>query len=435
MTIRKTIQSFTLILLLAAGGFLAFRVSAGADDQLASSDVPSSRLLPVDTLQLQEISSYSRVRQYTGLLKEAKRSRLSFQRGGEVVELLADEGDAVAKGQVLARLDARHLEARRAQLGAEISEAQAVLAELEAGPRRETIAAKRAELKAQHARRESLSKQVRRRGQLVDTTAVSREEFETFSFDLAAASAQVERLQSELEELLAGTRKEQITAQQARLAQLQAGLADLEHDLEDTVIKAPYAGRIGTRLLDEGTVVSPGTVVFVLLDDTNLEAWIGLPVTASAQQFAVGDTCPVEVNGREYAAQVRSLAAEVDTATRTQMIRLRLAEQQNGTVLPGQVARISVAENVQTNGFWVPTAALSRGTRGLWSVYVVDSNDNQSSHRVAQRDVELLETLGDRSFVRGTLVSGDLLVADGAHRIVAGQRVALRPAQTTQASR
>jgi len=42
---------------------------------------------------------------------------------------------------------------------------------------------------------------------------------------------------------------------------------------------------------------------------------------------------------------------------------------------------------------------------------------------IARRDVELLDTVGTDSFVRGTLQSGDAIVASGTHRVVVGQRV------------
>lgn len=422
MTFRKPSILIAVVAVAGLGSatYLRFTASGGELDSAAFLNPPDAEHLPVKTITATPVDSYLRERRYTGLLKASRRSQLSFQRGGQVVELLVDQGDVVTVGQILGRMDSRHIQAHREQLKAQIAEATAVLAELDAGPRQETIDSKRAELKAQQARAESLDRQVARRGSLVSTNAVTREEYESFSFDRDAARAQVDQLQSELEELLAGTRAEQIDAQRARLGQLQAALVDADHDLEDTVLRAPYTGRIAERLIDEGTVVNTGAAVFELLDDTNMEAWIGLPAAAS-RQLSAGGQCSVEVSGQQVRAIVQSLAADVDQATRTRMVRLRLDPVREQVLLPGQVVRLSLNERVQQSGYWVPTTSLTRGTRGLWSVYIIEKDS--SVEEVTRRDVELLDTLGDRSFIRGALTAGDQIVASGTHRLVVGQQV------------
>ena len=82
---------------------------------------------------------------------------------------------------------------------------------------------------------------------------------------------------------------------------------------------------------------------------------------------------------------------------------------------------MSVNETVDQSGYWVPTTSLTRGKRGLWSVFVVE--DLQQREAIARRDVELLDTVGTQSFVRGTLQTGDRIVASGTHRVVVGHHV------------
>ncbi|MCG8448872.1 MAG: efflux RND transporter periplasmic adaptor subunit [Pirellulales bacterium] len=400
--------------------------SASAIVDLQEANFP----LPVTTLTAERVDSYPRERHYTGLLRELRRSQLSFQRGGEVVELLVDEGDAVEAGQVLGRLDARHIRAAQARLTAQVGEAKAVLAELLAGPRKETIAAKRAELRAQQSQVKVLEGQLARRRQLVRSGSVTQEEYETFLFDTQSAQARTEVVARQLEELVAGTRVEQISAQRARLAQLDAQLTDIVHDLEDTTLLAPFAGRISRRMVDEGTVLSAGAPVLELIDDTQLEAWIGMP-QLSATALRLGDQYELEVEGQTIRATLHSLGPDVDQTTRTRNAILRLHAAQQ-IVVPGQVVRLPVSESVAESGYWVPTTALARGTRGLWSLYVVDEKGGRQV--IARRDVELLDTVGERSFVRGTLQPGEQIVADGAHRVVVGQRVTLSGEKLAQKS-
>ena len=377
-----------------------------------------AKILPVTTLTVQRVDSYARQRAYTGLLRESRRSQLSFQRGGELLELLVDEGQPVVAGQTLGRLDARHIRAQRAQVEAQVAEAKAVLDELLAGPRQETIAAKQAELRAQLSQSQVLEKQLARRKQLVRTTSVSREEFETYLHDYEAAVARQDVVQRQLDELLAGTRKEKIAAQRARLAQLDAQLTDIVHDLEDTQLVAPFAGRVAKRFVDEGTVIAAGSPVLEIIDDTQLEAWVGLP-PAAANALQVGEQRELLISGEPMEATVQSLAPDVQQATRTRNVILRLHTDEQ-TALPGQVVRLTIDEKVSDTGYWVPTTALTRGARGLWSLYVVENDI------VTRRDIELLDTVGTESFVRGTLQSGDQIVASGAHRVVVGQRVKIQ---------
>jgi len=94
--------------------------------------------------------------------------------------------------------------------------------------------------------------------------------------------------------------------------------------------------------------------------------------------------------------------------------------------VPGQVARLTVNEAIASAGYWVPTTALTHGTRGLWSLYVARPAEGRSDFgEVERRDVELIHTAGDRSLVRGTLGANEHVISSGTHRVVVGQRVAL----------
>ena len=431
LTSRQKLTKRSLLLV----GLVIIAIASGTSwNQFSSSSAnaePSKPNTPleVETISAEQVDSYIRQRSYTGLLREARRSQVSFQRAGEIVELLVDEGQRVSQGQRLAQLDNRHIRARQAQLQAQLMESEAVLDELLAGPRPETIAAKRAELQALEAQAAVLEKQLSRREQLVENASVSREEYETYLFDFRAASARADVARRQLDELLAGTRKEQIAAQRARTAQLKAQLADVSHDLDDAILLAPFAGRVSQRFLDEGTVVAPGTAVFELLDDDHLEAWVGLPTSSSAG-LQVGEQYRLIVEGKTVDAQVYSKAPDVDRTTRTQNVIFRLAAPSQG-VLPGQVVRVAIDEQVGQAGYWVPTTALTRGTRGLWNVYVVETAGE--FQEIARRDVELLDTVGQRSFVRGTLQTGDQIVASGTHRVVVGQKVSTAPSSVAVA--
>ena len=70
-----------------------------------------------------------------------------------------------------------------------------------------------------------------------------------------------------------------------------------------------------------------------------------------------------------------------------------------------------------------------KGLRGLWSCYVLVEADREASitekkaFRLKEQTVEILHQDGERVLVRGTISPGDVIVADGVHRLVPGQLV------------
>jgi hypothetical protein len=92
---------------------------------------------------------------------------------------------------------------------------------------------------------------------------------------------------------------------------------------------------------------------------------------------------------------------------------------------------LELEETVETDGFWLPSTALTQAERGLWSAFVgeeersSDGSPQTGLFRVARRDLEVLHTESDRVLVRGTLHAGEPVITGGTHRVVPGQVVRL----------
>lgn len=424
------------------------------------------RSLPVRATRLEPVEFIEQRRTYTGTLRARRASELSFDRTGTLVEVAVEEGQQVTAGDSLARLDVRNLQLRRDELTAQREAAAAKLRELQAGPREQTIAAAAARVRALQAQLDLLDVTHRRNVQLVESHAVSQDEFDRTSFGRAEARARLEAAQRELDELRAGTRIEQLDMQQAVVRQLDAALRDVVVDLEESVLVAPFDGTIAARHVDEGTVVAPATPVLRLVERQHVEAWIGLPAETIE---ALDDTDPgvdplgagtegaeppheILVQGRAFAARVKAVLPELDEATRTQIVIFSLRSGGAAELVPGSVARFQAVERFMAAGFRLPTTALYRGQRGLWSVLVVETQPRRQNATlrggegsetsvaamsdansamdvalphgvIARRDVEVLHTDGEYALVRGTLQAGELVVVDGTHRLAPGQRV------------
>ncbi len=398
--------------------------------------IESPQILPVETMRLQAVDSYATSRVYTGEMVARRSSDLGFERSGTVIELLADEGDIVAAGEPLARLDTRDLAAQRQQLEAEKRRVQAQLQELETGPRAEDIAAAEGAVSDLNNQLSLAQLQANRRAELYAKGAISREELDEKTFGARAIADRLQQAQSQLEELRNGTRSEQLAAQVAQVDQIDARIEAIDVSLDKSVLLAPFAGKVSARAVDEGTVVSGAQLVMKLVENGAMEARIGVP-EQMAQRLVVGDRQSIQVSTRTYPAVVTARLPEVDEVSQTVTVVLEVAADEDLTnnLTIGATARMPMAEQQSASGYWLPSTALIAGERGLWSVYALVKDEGADAYRVARRDVEVLHTESDqtdaqtagssesRAFVRGLVAQGDRIVTSGTHRVVAGQLV------------
>lgn len=387
-------------------------------------------ILPVMTTQLKLIKSYVTTQTFTGEVVAQRATELGFERAGELVWLNVDRGNLVKAGTPIAKIDTRNLEAQRLQLVAQKAGAVAVLEELQNGPRKESIAAARAQVKDLETQLQLEQIKRTRRENLWQEGAISREQFDEVAYGSNALLQRLAVVRSELEELLTGTRQEQIAAQQAAVKQLEANISELEISIAKSTIEAPFSGIIAARRLDEGTVVNPGQSIVRLVEDVSPEVEIGVSVQVAAG-LRVGSRHQVQIGQKSYDATIASILPEVNPATRTRTVVLNLPSTSQA-VTPQQIARLKIRQNVPTNGYWLPTTALVQGERGLWSCYTLVEVERQTGatqeqlYQVERRDVEVLHAEGERVLVRGTIQAGNTVIVDGTQRVVPGQLV--RPA-------
>ena len=99
--------------LLGVAGLLVLFGSVAGYQALVESceDSPPAegRVLPVETVEIEQVSSYQVSRIYTGEIAAIRNSELGFERGGELVEVMANEGDRKAMQDVVIRATRRVL--------------------------------------------------------------------------------------------------------------------------------------------------------------------------------------------------------------------------------------------------------------------------------------------------------------------------------------
>ncbi len=359
--------------------------------------------------------------EFSGSLRARQQTELGFLRAGRLDQLYTSEGQNVVSGQVLAEQDRRALLAKRAELMAQLTQAEAIQAEIEAGPRPFERRAAEDEILDLEAQLQLVRTKLERRSVLFQEGAIAREVVDDFATEENRVKARLQAARNRLRDLDEGSRPETVRAAQARTAQLRANLGSLEVELEDTQLRAPYSGRISAKYAEVGTFLQAGTPVLTLVGLAGLEAELHLPPD-QVSELSPGRTVELLASGASWSAEVRQVLPVVDLETRTQRVLFHLPSG-NG-LQPGQLVRYRVEGTDPGLGYWLPSIALVTAERGLFACYTLDSEpDEEGLYTVLKQSVEVLQTDGSRSFVRGTL-SGELLViTEGVHRVVPGQKV------------
>jgi HlyD family secretion protein len=184
---------------------------------------------------------------------EAKQVDIATKYQGRIKDVLADEGDNVDAGQVVAAMDTEPLEAQLRSDEAKIKEAQ--------DNRRTALA----EVAAKQAEFNYSDKQYKRSKELFVRGAVSEQE------------ADVDRAHMEMNRAaLLGAQAQAVRTQSS----IDAATADAERikaEIEDSVLKAPIRGRVQNRLAEPGEVLPAGGKVLALVDLSDVYMYVFLP--------------------------------------------------------------------------------------------------------------------------------------------------------------
>lgn len=410
-------------ILTVAGLTTWFAISYSGQQDESPQDVIT--LLTVPVVAVEASSSYDRRESYLGRVEAARSSDLGFERPGRLIDVLVDEGEAVEKDAVLARLDDATLQSQREEILARKAQSEALLAEMVAGPRVEVIEAAQATVKRFEAELARAKLSANRQKQLVRQQATSAEDYDQARFEEEAIAGQLGAARANLTELERGTRQEQIDAQRAIVRQLEAELATIDVEIDKTILRAPFAGVISDRYVDEGVVVSVGQAVLRLLERERLEVRVGLAREA-LDSLAATDPLIVDVHGTTVAASRYRVLPDRNVRTRTVPVLLALDEPP-AAVRVDDVATLELRKPIVEPGYWLPLSALTESHHGLWNCYVARPVDGEKeTGRVEARQVEILHTETDQVYVRGAVEPNEFVIIDGLQRIVPGQDVRIQ---------
>ena len=212
---------------------------------------------------------------------------------GKVIQLYADQGDHVKKGQLLAKLENDDFIQQQTQSEAEVSRADA------------NLNVEMANLKKARANLELAENNVQRYRELVGKNLVSKLEAEQYENSYQVAKEEVTRCAAAVESARMGQKSNQ------------AGLGVARSKVADTLICAPQDGVIISRDLEKGATVTPGMSIFRLADPQTV--WVKTNVDESQLKgVAVGKKAVITLRsapGEQFPGLVSRVGRESDRVT------------------------------------------------------------------------------------------------------------------------
>jgi RND family efflux transporter MFP subunit len=369
---------------------LAAAVAAAACGTVEGTEIKPPR--PVKTMAVTAADAAPAIR-YSATIEAFEQVPLSFKASGYVDELLrrrgadgrmraAQPGDAIPRGTILARV-------REGDYRERVNQARARVADAE-------IARGKARLDLDRARI------------LFEAASLIKPDLDAAQSAFDSAEARVASAQADLE----------------------LGLIALR----DTALVAPATGVLLERRIEQGALVSGGTVGFVLGDISAVKARFGIP-DAMIQAITLGAEIDVTVealNGAAFAGRITAIAPAADPQSRVFDIEITVPNA-DGQLRPGMIGAVALGPAAARGAqsavpvLTVPLTAVVRATPGSDQYAVFVAEKNGATEIVRRRSVTLGEVLGNGIAVRQGVALGERVVVSGATLLVDGEPVRTIP--------
>ncbi len=332
---------------------------------------------PVRSIQAEALENTSNpiTQHYVGIVDAKDQIEYSFKSSGRLGEIHVEDGQAVTKGQLIAKLDIQDLKFQADAAQANYAAAQ--------------LSVKKA--------KEALNYDQNLLSSMKDLYAAG---------SISADQLDQVELKAEVSEA---------THNQAA-SQLTAALADLNYKnalLDDANIYAQADGTIIKVLYEEGELVPQGYPVTVQRSETQIIK-VGIP-QKSLNDIEVGSTAHISIDGTAAEGLVTRIDEAPDTTTRTYMAEITV---EDSNFHLGSIAEADI-EIGQQSGIWIPIQALL--SEGEDFVYVTDGE------RAFKRTVIPHDTSGMRVRVEG-LEAGEMIVVSGMNNLTDGINITVTDA-------
>jgi RND family efflux transporter MFP subunit len=365
------------------------------------------------------------VRTFPGKVEAAKRVELAFQVNGLLVKLPVQEGQKVAKGDLIAQLRQDEFQARLKALQGQLDQARAALRALRAGERPEERARREAQVRAAEAKLANARTEFNRAQRLQRGNAISAADYQNAFTALRLAQEDHKAAQQMLEKGTIG-REEEIEAKEAAVRGLEAQVVEANIQLKDSTLLAPYDGVIAQRFVEPNQNIKAKQPVVKFQDADEIDIAVDVPETVMASDIGLADIVQLvaEISGApglQFPVQIREIAKQADPTTQTFKVRAAMTAPDGVRVLPGMSATVTLTyrrASVLGGRILVPIAAVFKDAASEQVAWVLGPDQT-----VQRRPVKLGEATGGRVEIVDGLEPGDRIAVAGVTFLREGMKV------------
>jgi len=319
-----------------------------------------------------------------------------------VVATPIERGSRVARGGTLIQIadaevaaQAREADANAAQIDARLGTASGAAFEVE----------RVAEVANARAAFELAETEFARTKMLQERQLVSRSEF-----DQKQAQVEASRRQYEVAKNSAEQQYQALMGARARVAMARKAL-------DDTVVRAPFDGVVGERLVSVGDYVTRGMKIASVMRVSPLRLELTVPAQY-VSAVAVGSAVTLEVDavpGQTFVGQVRFVSPALRSETRALVVEA-VVDNTDGRLKPGLFATARIEQAAKSPALLVPAAAVQK-TATANRVFVVVGDHAE------ERLITTGQTEGERIEATSGLAAGERVIISGLERLKDGTRV------------
>ena len=226
----------------------------------------------------------------------------------------------------------------------------------------------------------------------------------------------------------------ELDSSKQQLDSAQADVDNLNSTLEKKVLRAPFAGRLGIRIVDVGADLQPGANIVSLQASNRVRVNFPVPQHRLAQ-VTIGLPVTVSVNNGNVmvSGKVSSMASELSSTNRNAIVQSVL-DNPDRVLVPGMAVAVTVTLAQPSDVLVVPATALIYAPFGD-TVFVVEPAQQGSGLVARQQFVRLGESRGDFVQILEGVKAGDEIVTSGAFKLYNGQSVTKTDSATPEYSK
>jgi HlyD family secretion protein len=373
---------------------------------------------PVIPVQVTEVKqdSIDRIVSASGILYPVDQATVMPKISAPVKTFFVKRGDHVSKGQLLAVLENRDLQASLGDSKGAYQQAQAAARTVVSATVPEDT--NKAQQDAQAARQtmEAAQKVYESRKQLFDQGALARRLVDEANVAYAQAKSQYEIAQKHLQAVESVSRVEQVKSAEAQVDSAKAKYEGAEAQLSYSEIRSPIAGIVADRPLYAGETASAGTPLVTVVNTSRVIARANIPV-GQAASVKVGNPAKISQTDAELqtSGKVTVVSPAVDPNSTTVEVWVE-ADNPGGRLKPGATVRVDIHAETIKDAIVIPAAALLPSAEGGVQVLVIgsDSKAHEKKVEVGIRELDKVQIIKGVAVGEKVITVGGVGLEDGA---------------------